>query len=138
MTPRVQLIAKDQIDMVWEFAEPVLALSQRRIARDVGTEDIYAALHAGANQLWVIVDEDTLKAVIVTEVFQHPRSRILKILHVAGKDMPGWLNEALDTMKRFAADMDCNRISADGRLGWAKHAPKHGFREAHRVFEMEL
>ena len=83
MTPRVQLIGKDQVDLVWEIAEPVLALSQRRIARDVGTEDIYAAILTGQVQLWVIVGEDTLKAVLVTEIIQHPRSRILKIMHVA-------------------------------------------------------
>jgi|TARA_R100000951_G_scaffold20775_1_gene17337 hypothetical protein len=138
MTPRVQLIGKDQVDLVWEIAEPVLALSQRRIARDVGTEDIYAAILAGHAQLWVIVSEDTLKAVLVTEIIQHPRSRILKIMHVAGIDMSMWIDEALGTMKRFAVDMDCDRVSADARLGWLKHAPKHGFKETHRVYEMEL
>lgn len=138
MTPQVQLIGKDQVDLVWGIAEPVLALSQRRIARDVGTEDIYVAILAGEIQLWVVAIEDKLKAVLVTEVIQHPRSRILKIMHVAGKDMPMWINEALDTMKRFAVDLHCDRVSADARLGWVKHAPKHGFKETHRVYEMEL
>lgn len=138
MAPRIQLVARNQIDTIWEFAEPVLALSQRRVARDVGTDDIYAALHAGHNQIWAVFDEDTLRAVIVTEVCQHPRSRILNILHLAGHGMAAWMEEALDTMTRFAKDMRCDVISAEGRTGWARYAPKHGFKEARRVYEMEL
>ena len=88
MIPRIGMIPAENIDDVWDAVAPLLQRSQRRISRIVGLEDMKDELRTGSAQLWSVVVGDKLKAVIMTEVQKHPRSLVLKILHVAGYDVP--------------------------------------------------
>lgn len=138
MIPRIGMIPAENIDDVWDAVAPLLQRSQRRISRIVGMEDMKDELRAGSAQLWSVIVGDKLKAVIMTEVQKHPRSLTLKILHVAGYDVPEWGGAALKMMERFGRDMKCSAVSADGRLGWSKYAKRNGWKEAARLYEMEL
>jgi hypothetical protein len=52
--------------------------------------------------------------------------------------MQEWLMPALNVIKDAAKKLGCDTIEADGRLGWAKHAPKCGFKEITRTYELEI
>jgi hypothetical protein len=135
---KVSLVQRDRVDMVWAVVSPIVAMSQRRVANDVGLDEIRGDLINGGQQLWLITVGDKLTAVIITMIIQHPRRKILHLSHIAGMHMKVWLEDALDTMVEVAEKMGCSAIEANGRLGWSKHAAKLGFEEKSRVYEMEL
>jgi hypothetical protein len=128
----------DEINAVWPQAAPLVRLAQRRIERNAGMADIYDDLIAERAMLWLVRTEDKLRAVIVTEIAQHPRRRVWRMLMIGGCGMSEWLGEGIKAMKRAATIAGCSAIEADGRLGWARIAPQCGFREISRAYEMEI
>ena len=131
-------IRADQIDAVWHEAAPLIRLAQRRIERNAGMADIYNDLIDGRSMLWTIRFEDKLQAVIVTEIAQHPRRRVWRVLMIGGSGMSDWLDDGIAAMKKAAQIAGCSAIEADGRLGWAKIVPQRGFKEISRAYEMEI
>lgn len=128
----------DQIDDVWSEVVPLIRLAQKRIERNVGMADIYKDLTEGRTMLWLVRVGDKLKAVVITEIAQHPRRRVWRVLMIGGSGMSEWLNDSIEAMKKAAKIAGCSAIEADGRLGWAKIAPKCGFKEISRAYEMEI
>lgn len=131
-------IRADQIDAVWHEAAPLIRLAQKRIERNAGMADIYNDLIDERSMLWTIRVEDKLQAVIVTEIAQHPRRRVWRVLMIGGSGMSDWLDDGIAAMKKAAQIAGCSAIEADGRLGWAKIVPQRGFKEISRAYEMEI
>jgi hypothetical protein len=131
-------VRADQIDAVWHEAAPLIRLAQKRIERNVGMADIYNDLIDERSMLWTIRFEDKLQAVIVTEIAQHPRRRVWRVLMIGGSGMSDWLDDGIAAMKKAAQIAGCSAIEADGRLGWAKIVPQRGFKEISRAYEMEI
>jgi hypothetical protein len=100
--------------------------------------DIYGDLTSERTMLWLVRIEDKLQAVIITEIAKHPRRSAWRILLIGGSGMSEWLEYSIEAMKRAAKIAGCSAIEADGRLGWAKIAPRCGFKEATRAYEMEI
>lgn len=136
--PVIVPICVEDIDAVWNEAAPLIRLAQKRIERNVGMADIYDDLTAGKAMLWTVRIEDKLRAVIITEVAQHPRRCAWRVLMIGGSGMSDWLDDGIEAMKRAARIAGCSVIEADARLGWAKIAPRVGFREISRTYEMEI
>ena len=131
-------VRADQIGAVWHEAAPLIRLAQKRIERNAGMADIFESLISGQKMLWLVRTEDKLQAVIVTEIAQHPRRRVWRVLMIGGSGMSDWLDDGIAAMKKAAQIAGCSAIEADGRLGWAKIAPKVGFKEISRAYEMEI
>ena len=131
-------VRADQIDAVWHEAAPLIRLAQKRIERNAGMADIYNDLIDERSMLWTIRVEDKLQAVIVTEIAQHPRRRVWRVLMIGGSGMSDWLGDGIAAMKKAAQIAGCSAIEADGRLGWAKIVPQRGFKEISRAYEMEI
>jgi hypothetical protein len=131
-------VRADEIDAVWPQAAPLVRLAQKRIERNVGMADVYDDLTAERTMLWLVRTEDKLRAVIITEIAQHPRRRVWRVLMIGGYGMSEWLDEGIKAMKRAATIAGCSAIEADGRLGWARVVPQRGFKEISRAYEMEI
>ena len=131
-------VRADHIDAVWHEAAPLIRLAQKRIERNSGMADIYNDLIDERSMLWTIRVEDKLQAVIVTEIAQHPRRRVWRVLMIGGSGMSDWLDDGIAAMKKAAQIAGCSAIEADGRLGWAKIVPQRGFKEISRAYEMEI
>ena len=140
MSPSVSvvLVSPSNLDDAWKSAARMVRLSQKRIEGYEGMADIYDNLANGSQQLWLVKVEDKLKAAMTTVVEQHPRKRILRVLHIGGFDMAIWFEDVLKTLKVAANSAGCKAIQGDGRLGWVKKVPQYGFKEVTRSYEMEL
>lgn len=131
-------VRPEQIEAVWDDAAPLIRLAQKRLEHETGMADIKDDLIANKLLLWLVRVGDKLRAVILTDITQHPRRRVLRILMIGGYGMSDWLNAGIYTMQKAAKLAACDAVQADGRLGWARHAPKCGFREVSRSYEMEI
>ena len=131
-------IRPQQIEAVWDEAAPLIRLAQKRLEHETGLADIKDDLTADRLMLWMVRIGDKLRAVILTDIAQHPRRRVLRILMIGGYGMSEWLDTGIQTMRKAAELAACDAVQADGRLGWARHAPKCGFREVSRSYEMKV
>ena len=131
-------IPPQQLETEWRNAAPLIRLAQKRIERKATMADIYDELERGINQMWVVKKEGRSIAAMTTTIEAHPRATVLKILLIGGFNMQEWLMPALNVIKDAAKKLGCDTIEADGRLGWAKHAPKCGFKEITRTYELEI
>jgi len=101
-------------------------------------DDLYNDLKIGEQQLWLVKLQDELKATMTTVLEIYPKRKVLRIMLIGGRDMHLWLQDALHVIKAAAQRLGCKTIEADGRLGWAKHAPRCGFKEIARTYELEI
>ena len=137
-TVSISLIAKSDVEDAWRDAATLVRLSQKRVDDYTGMADIYDDLLRGEMQLWTVKIEDKLKAAVVTMVEQHPRKRILRVMHVGGFDMGLWLDPLISALQDGAKQVGCKNIIADCRIGWAKKLPARGWKEAARLYELEI
>lgn len=135
---RVLYVLPEQLDQEWVQAGPMLELAQRRLADKMDLQDLYEDFRKGYQQLWAVKDSDTTLAAIATMLDAHPKSSIFRIMMVGGRNMQEWLNPALCVMKDAAKRLGCDTIEANCRIGWGKYAQRYGFKEAARVYELEI
>jgi hypothetical protein len=131
-------VTLEQLDDEWPAAAPLIELAQRRFNDKMDLADLYDDLKSAKQQLWLVKIGDDLKAAMMTMVEDYPKRRVLRIMLIGGRDMHQWLNRALYVIKDAAQRLGCKTIEADGRLGWIKHAPKCGFKEISRTYELEI
>ena len=127
-----------QLEHVWDEAKPLLELAQRRIAGKMTIDDIHTNLKLSEQQLWMVRVDGKAMAAITTTLEVHPQCKLMRIMLIGGQKMPLWLDQSLCVIKEAARALGCKTIEADGRLGWAKHAPKCGFKEVTRTYELEI
>jgi len=54
------------------------------------------------------------------------------IPHLAGVDMPKWIDILVSTLYRLAESLDCAEVMiSGGRMGWVKEMKKHGGKLSH-------
>ena len=89
---------------------------EKALGKGESLSDVVAALECGHAQLWPIGD-----SVVVTQVRDREGGRDLHVWLAAGN---------LDTIRRWVPALDelarewkCDRITADGRKGWARILP---------------
>lgn len=93
-------------------------------------------LQEGDIQLWMALDDRETKAVLLSEVTEYPRVRVLRLFGLAGSNLTE-LAELLPAIKEFALKMGCDRILAtETRAGLELAVP--GFKRAGVCLEMSL
>lgn len=131
-------VPPNQLDDVWPIAAPLIDLARRRFSSKMDLEHLHDDIRSGAQQLWLVSQQDSIKAAMTTMVEAHPKCKVFRIMLIGGRDMHLWLQGALHVIKAAAQRLGCKSIEADGRLGWVKHAPKCGFKEIARTYELEI
>lgn len=116
------LISTDQVAGAWpavkHFVERALADGPGRITAD----DVEEQLRAGGMQLWTLITsegEPEVLAVLVTEIIDYPRKRVLDLAFMAGDRMELWL-AALPALEAWAVTQGIEQIQIQGRPGWER------------------
>ena len=102
---------------------------QRRLMRalDVagkthGPDDVARAVDEGRMQAWTAGD-----SLVVTEVLNYPQARALNVFLAVGN-----LDEVLSLLpdlEAFGREHGCEKMRMEGRKGWARVLPSHGWKE---------
>ena len=138
MTAMLKYAGLDQLDEMWQVAEPMLRRVERQIGSRMGVDDIHARLKSGAETLWFIYVNDDIVAAVTTSVKFYARQKRLMIENVAGCQMDEWGADVIAEFKRIGVAGGLNGIEAHGRLGWKKYHAAHGFRVRDVIYEMEF
>ena len=125
----VRLPPLDELALNWWRIEPLLRRAtqitgcyepidvlQLAMAGRVG---VWLAGNTGADRagIWLAGDID---AVIVTEVKEYPRRRVLEMMFCGGDNMASWLEEAIEVFDAHAKTCGCSHIACIGRPGWER------------------
>lgn len=138
MTAMLKYAGLDQLDEMWQIAEPMLRRVERQIGSRMGVDDIHARLKSGAETLWFIYVNDDIVAAMTTSLRFYDRQKRLMIDNVAGCQMDEWSSDVIAELKRICVAGGLDGIEAHGRLGWKKYHAAHGFRVRDVIYEMEF
>jgi hypothetical protein len=109
----------DEVARCWPIIEPILKRATDRI-RGYEPIDILQLVMLNRQSMFLVRDAGRLVAVIVTEVRQYPRCRVLEIPFIAGTGLRRWSQLMLDAVDAQALALDCVDICGWGRKGWSR------------------
>lgn len=98
------------------------------VARVHDPEDIIAGIQAGEMYpfFWPPYPEKTKTTFAVAQVIDYPKCRLVHVFLICG-DLDEVFGPVYDEIEKFALEHGADRMTACGRMGWARTANKHGF-----------
>jgi hypothetical protein len=109
----------DEVARCWPIIEPMLKRATDRI-RGYEPIDILQLVMVGRQSMFLVRERGQIIAVIVTEMRQFPRCRVLEIPFIAGTGLRRWSQLMLDAVDAQALALGCVDICGWGRKGWSR------------------
>jgi hypothetical protein len=102
--------------------KPALAFSEEKA-------DILAGLYAKQLQLWGVYEHNIPVAGIVSRLLRREGTSSLncRVWLIGGERLSAWAPDLLSKLIPWAKAEGCDRLSAAGRKGWGRWAPRYGF-----------
>jgi len=99
--------------------------------------DILHALLREHMQLWAIVGETGISAIVISEIVNYPRIREFRILATTGEGMSDWLHH-LAALENWARSQGCQASEAIARPGWEKVLKSENYKRTHIILNKSL
>jgi hypothetical protein len=136
---RVSLVPTEAVGHVWKDVDRVLKKAVATVDNKAEMIDILDGIYDGTYVLWVVIDEkDDLIAAFTTRLIVYPQRKALALDWVGGTRMKEWEDQLIDTMRRYANELDCSHLEGYGRKGWGRALKKYGFYPEYIAYRMEL
>jgi hypothetical protein len=94
-------------------------------------KDVAEKILQGEMQMWAGEE-----SVILTQLEVYPQAKVCHVFLAAGH-LPE-VHEILQDIEKWAAFMDCSRVTASGRKGWVREMKSKGYSEFSRTITKEL
>ena len=108
--------------MVWPQIEPMIVRALRHGQGDGSTpEYVYKALLEDETVLWVIHDDEDIRAMAVLSITLHPQGKKLNVELLAGEGIDDWGDELETLLMDFRDLLGAYCIEASCRRGLAKY-----------------
>jgi len=135
----ISIIPKDQLDKLWPFAEPLITSAWSKAPGYYLSSDIYQRIMDDVEVLWGVFDEGfDLIGVFTTVIEQYPQSRRMCLSALAGGRAKEWVLDAVDILKRYAVDHQCNFVETRGREGWRGFKGLDGWKPIFSTYVYDL
>ena len=82
-------------------------------------EDVLSELHSGEAQLWLVMEVDDVKAIVVTVLNEHPNSKTCLLWLCAGSKRESWVH-LIKNIETWAKLQNCDAMVMRGRPGWER------------------
>ncbi len=129
----------EAVGHVWKDVDRVLKKAVATVDNKAKMIDILDGVYDGTYVLWVVIDEqDDVIAAFTTRLIVYPQRRALALDWVGGTRMKEWEDQLIDTMRRYANELDCSHLEGYGRKGWGRALKKYGFYPEYIAYRMEL
>ena len=136
---RVSLVPTEAVGHVWKDVDRVLKKAVATVDNKAEMIDILDGIYDGTYVLWVVIDEqDDVIAAFTTRLIVYPQRKALALDWVGGTRMKEWEDQLIDTMRRYANELDCSHLEGYGRKGWGRVLKKYGFYPEYIAYRMEL
>ena len=102
------------------------------------TDDVLDAIKGGKQQLWLIKDNDLVRAALTTEVRMYPTGKkVCCVRMCAGEDHREWV-PLIEQLSLWAKEQCCEIMEVMGRDGWTPALKAMGYHRTQAVFELEI
>jgi len=136
---RISLVPEEAVSRVWKDVEGILSKAVDTVENKSDVIDILNGIFDGTYILWVVLnDDDKIIAAFTTRLIVYPQRKALALDWVGGTQMKEWENQLIDTMKRYANELDCSHLEGYGRKAWGRALKKYGFYPEYIAYRMEL
>jgi hypothetical protein len=128
-----------EVPSIWPEALAVLvpALAQSGLRGRFTPDDFLSRLTDERMQLWVFEIGGDVAAACITEVFDYPRAKALRIIAVAGEGYQLWPHWFSD-VRRWAKAIGCRFMESSGRDGWARVMKDSGLEKIGVMYAAEI
>lgn len=99
--------------------------------------DVALRLVQGRMQLWLGLDDNGPRVVVITEVTPYPLGTTCGIFVCTGEGRADWL-KYLGVIEEWARQLGCVSMAHIAREGWARVLEPLGYRKTHVVLEKKL
>lgn len=131
MTAEIHLTTDWPVDRVLAYGPQITASMRKIIARfpdDATLESMAADVMSGAVQMWLMLDDDEFKGIVLTDLKTvpatgHKAARIVACGGIDGVD----LCPHIETIERWAWEQGSDCILPVGREGWKRPLSKLGY-----------
>lgn len=82
--------------------------------------DLLLMAARGEMGIWLCMRGDEILAVLVSQVINYPRRRVLEMVAAGGGSMAAWRDIAVRTLDQHARALGCAHVACIGRPGWAR------------------
>ena len=124
---------------VWKDVEKILKKSVATAKDKSDTIDVLAGILNDVYVLWVVMDEeDSIIAAFTTRLLVYPQRKALALDFVGGTRMKEWNDQLIDTMRKYANELECSHLEGYGRKAWGRSLQKYGFYPEYIAYRMEL
>ena len=124
---------------VWKDVEKVLKKSVATAQGKSETIDVLAGILTDIYVLWVVMDDDdSIVAAFTTRLLVYPQRKALALDFVGGTRMKEWNDQLIDTMRKYANELECSHLEGYGRKAWGRSLKKYGFYPEYIAYRMEL
>ena len=104
------------IGHVWKDVEGILKRAVDTVKDKTSVIDILNGVFDGTYVLWVVLnDDDKIVAAFTTRLIIYPQRKALALDWVGGTQMKEWEDQLIETMKRYANELDCSHLEGYGR-----------------------
>ncbi len=136
---KVSLVPSKAVRHVWKDVEKILKKSVATAKDKSDTIDVLAGILNDVYVLWVVMDEeDSIIAAFTTRLLVYPQRKALALDFVGGTRMKEWNDQLIDTMRKYANELECSHLEGYGRKAWGRSLQKYGFYPEYIAYRMEL
>ena len=126
---KVLLVQPKDISRIWVGVKPLIdtALStiQNNDTREyLISEDFKGWLEAALAQLFIVVKDNEIKLITITELNTYPRDMLLQYLMNSGKELKHCYKAVAAEVEAFARREKCTRMTVTARKGMMKYLPE--------------
>ena len=136
---KVSLVPSKAVRHVWKDVEKILKKSVATAKDKSDTIDVLAGILNDVYVIWVVMDEeDSIIAAFTTRLLVYPQRKALALDFVGGTRMKEWNDQLIDTMRKYANELECSHLEGYGRKAWGRSLQKYGFYPEYIAYRMEL
>ena len=125
------------IGSVWKRSEEVLKKLEPMNDGRFELADILHMLLSGQQHMWVVWDEDQendpVIGVVVTEIIEYPRKRLIAVQYLAGERLDEWFHETEIMIASWGKVSGCHGMEMSGRRGWSRRLKKENWTERYVI-----
>ncbi len=132
----MSVIPAEGVEMFWPQVEGLLAPAMAYSGGRLDLETVQRKLAARQSQLWVVFEDETIRAAFVTREAAYPKRRLLAVDVAGGAGMRQWLDLVQQTFRNFARDIGVSGVELYGRPGWWRALRAYGWTQRFVVLEV--
>lgn len=135
---RVQHVRQEDCYWLWQQVRDLLAPAIEESNGRWKPEYVFAALVAGRQTLWVVLQDEKIVAAYTTEISNYPERRLINVHYLGGHGFDDWYRLMLEAVTEAGRALGCDGIEMNARFGFWKWLKNDGFDKKSCFYEKKI